>query len=245
VRTSAPAPTEITPTQQSAARIAALAFPVSLGLLAYANFGIRADMFAGADWAESVRRISAGASAFRFSIAFDLAYCAGFLILTSALYTVLRPVNRRVALLASFAKLLYVVSAMLMALSFLRMLRIATEPAYTSALGIPVQHMTLKLMHGGMWDEYYIGLVFWASASTLFSWLWLKSRYVPAPLAGFGIVASAWCAFCAVAHTASSQFPTVVNVWLYDMPMVMFYLVLSIWLGLKGLGTATKPVEQP
>lgn len=92
------------------------------------------------------------------------------------------------------------------------------------------------------WDQYYVGLVFWALSSTLFGWLWLRSRYIPTALAIFGVVSSAWCLFCSVAYIASPSFSNVVNVWLFDMPMALFYIALSFWLLFKGLRDIPVPV---
>ena len=44
--------------QRSAAKVAALAFPISLAFLAYANFGVRAPLLATDDPAETVRIIA-------------------------------------------------------------------------------------------------------------------------------------------------------------------------------------------
>jgi len=89
------------------------------------------------------------------------------------------------------------------------------------------------------WDQYYVGLVFWALSSTLFGWLWLKSRYIPAAFALFGVAASAWCVGCTIAYIIHPGFSSVVNVWLFDTPMVLFYLALSFWLLFKGLRGAS------
>jgi hypothetical protein len=42
------------------------------------------------------------------------------------------------------------------------------------------------------WDHYYIGLLFWAVSTTLFSYLWLKSRHIPRALAVFGSSRVRW-----------------------------------------------------
>lgn len=225
--------------QRSAAKVAALAFPISLGFLAYANFGMRGPLFASIDWAEKVRIIAASEPLFRFSVVFDLVYCIGFIVLLTALYVVLSPINRYLALLASVSKLVYVVTAVLMALSFLTDVRLASDPTYLQSFGPESLQALLKRDSLARWDQYYLGLAFWALSSTLFAWLWLKSRYIPTALALFGLVASAWCVFCAVAYIANPAFSSIVNVWAFDMPMAVFYLTLSGWLLLKGLRAPT------
>jgi hypothetical protein len=227
--------------QRTAAKVAAVAFPISMGFLAYANFGLRAPLFASDDWAEKARLIAATEQLFRFSVVFDLVYCIGFVVLLTALYVVLSPVNRSLALLASVSKLVYVVTAVLMSLNFLTAVRLGSDPAYLQSLGPESIQALLKLNSSSSWDQYYVGLVFWALSSTVFGWLWLESRYIPAALAVFGVVSSAWCLLCAVAYIASPAFANVVNVWLFDTPMALFYITLSFWLLFKGLRGVIEP----
>lgn len=232
----------INDSQRFAAKVAALAFPISIAFLAYANFGVRGPLLVTDDMAERVRLIAAAEPLFRLSVVFDLVYCTGFLVLLTALYVILSPVNRYVALLASVSKLVYTVTAMLMSLSFLSVVNLASNPAYLQSLGAEPLYTLVKLNSSATWDQYYVGLVFWALSSTLFGWLWLKSRYIPAALALFGLVSSAWCVFCTVAYIMRPAFSTAVNVWLFDTPMALFYLTLSGWLLFKGLRGAAAPV---
>jgi hypothetical protein len=84
-------------------------------------------------------------------------------------------------------------------------------------------------------DAYYVGLPFWGMASLLCSFLWLRSHYVPRLLAAFGVISSAWCVFCAFAFIVFPHFDAIVHAGWFDMPMVIFELVLGFWLLLKGL----------
>ncbi len=95
----------IEPSQRSAARVAGLAYLISVAFVLYANFGLRGRLFVTGDMAETVRRIAAAEPLFRLSVAFDLVYCIGVVVLLSALYVVLGPVNRHLALLATLWKL--------------------------------------------------------------------------------------------------------------------------------------------
>ena len=231
----------ITDSQRSAARIAGVAFPISLAVVAYGNFGVRGALMATEDPAKTVRLIDASESLFQFSVLFDLAYCTGFIVLLTALYVALSPVNPYLALLASVSKLVYVVTAVLIPLGFLTKVHLASDPAYVASLGAESVEALVELHSSAAWDQYYIGLFFWALSSTLFAWLWLRSRYVPAGLALFGLVSSAWCAFCALAYIAYPAFSATVNVWVFDTPMVLFYIALSFWLLFKGLSGTASP----
>lgn len=221
--------------QRSAAKVAAWVFPVSMALVVYANFGMRGGMFVKGNLAETVRRVAASELLFRTSIIFDIAYCMGFVVLISALYVVLRPVNQRVALMASVAKLVYLVTALLMVFSYLNILHLASDPKYVDTLGAGTIQGVAGLNSAALWDQYYVGRTFWALSSTLFAWLWLKSGYIPRALALYGIASSAWCMFCALVYLTRPAFSTIVNLWVFDMPMILFYLPLSAWILVKGL----------
>jgi hypothetical protein len=215
--------------QRNAAKVAALAYLISFALLVYANFGIRAEILASEDVAETIRRIAEAESLFRLSIGLDLVYCIGAIIVTSAFYVILRPVNRHIALLATVLKLVYVVTAVLIIDNLLTLSRIANDPVYSQLAPEPL-HAAFRLTRDAPLEQYYVGLPFWGLSSAIFAWLWLKSRYVPRSLALFGLAGSAWCVFCAVAHIMTPAFSRAVNLWWYDMPMALFEISLGFWL---------------
>jgi hypothetical protein len=45
-----------------------------------------------------------------------------------------------------------------------------------------------------------------------------------------------------VAYVVKPAFANVVNVWFFDTPMALFYIVLSGWLLFRGLRGAEPPV---
>jgi hypothetical protein len=157
----------------------------------YGNFGMRGRLLVSDDIPERVRRMAAGEALFRLSVAFDLVYCIGLVVLAAALYVVLSPVHRHLALLATLLKLVYAVTAVLTALSFLYVVRLASDAAYLESLGAEPFHALVKFNWYATSSQYYVGLAFWALSSTMLGWLWLKSRHVPAALArrrGVGVV---------------------------------------------------------
>ena len=227
--------------QRTAAKVAGLAYLIPVAFVVYANFGMRDRLFVRDDMAETVRRVAAAVPLFRLSVAFDLVYCVGVVVLLSALYVVLRSVNRYVAVLATMLKLVYAVTAVLMALNLLVVVRLASSPAYLKALGAePLQSM-VRLIWSATADQYYVGLAFWAVSATAIGWLWLKSRYIPRALAVVGIVTAAWCALCTFIYIIDPAFARVVNLWWFDTPLALFDITLSFWLLFKGLRDPTAP----
>jgi hypothetical protein len=227
--------------QRTAAKVAGLAYLIPVAFVVYANFGMRGRLLVGGDVAETVRRIAAAMPLFRLSVAFDVVYCVGVVVLLSALYVVLRPVNRQLAVLATLLKLVYAVTAMLLVLSLLTIARLAANPAYAQALGADHLKALVRLNLSATMDEYYVGLAFWALSATLIGWLWLRSGYIPKALALFGLVSAAWCTVCTCAYLISPAFSNLVNLWWFDTPLAIFDIVLSFWLLLKGLRGAGAP----
>jgi hypothetical protein len=229
--------------QRTAAKVAGLAYLIPLAFLVYANFGMRDPLYVGADMAETVRRIAAHEAQFRLSVVFDLVYCTGVVVLLSALYVVLAPVGRLMALVATLLKLVYAVTAVLIALSLLNVARLAMDPSYLRALGSEPMQAVVRLNWSATATQYYVGLAFWSVSATTIGWLWLKSRYIPRGLAIFGLVSAAWCGLCTIVYIADPAFSHVVNLWWFDTPLALFDIVLSLWLLIKGLpGSSTSTV---
>ena len=82
-----------------------------------------------------------------------------------------------------------------------------------------------------------IGTVFFAAGSTLFSYLLLRGRMVPGPLAWFGVLASVLLVVAIPPQLAGFlQVP-----WYVWMPMAVFQVALALWLLIKGVaGPATR-----
>ena len=219
--------------QQTAARVAGLAFPISFAIVVAVNFGVFARLITG-DPAETARNVLAHATLFRIGIVGDVVYCVGAIVLLSALYVVLEPVSRILALLAAIGRLVQGLTWLLVAVNLFTALRLLTNPIYSRAFG-PDQLPALARLYLGGYDAYYVGLLFWASGTAIGSYLWLKSNYIPWGLAAFGMISSAWCAACTLTYYVIPDFATVVNLSLFDVPMVIFELTLSIWLLFKGL----------
>ena len=209
-----------------AARIAGLAAILSFVTVVVVNFVIFEPLFIGEDPAQAARGIVAHQALFRVGLAGTALY--GFLIvaLSGALYVVLEPVDRTLALVATLSRLAYGFVWILITAHLFTALRLLTRPEYAAAFATEQVQVLAQLYLSGS-DRYYLGLLFWSLASTIVGWLWLKSGSLPRVLAVFGMVGSAWCVACTCAHFLFPGFQDVVNLWWYDMPMVLFELAVG------------------
>jgi hypothetical protein len=222
--------------QRKAARVAGLTFLLAIAIVVAANYGINFRLIVPDNAVDTARNMMAHETLFRLNIACNLIYVVNVVVLLAALYVILKPVNRHLALIATFCRLVFALMWCVTALNTLGALRLLGNAAYLPVFNAD-QLQTLARLHlTSSYDAYYVGLPFWGLASTVCSYLWLKSGYIPRTLAAFGVISSAWCVMCAFAFIVFPHFDTTVNAYWFDSPMVIFEMALGFWLLLKGLG---------
>lgn len=218
-----------------AATAAAIAYLISFAAVAIVEFGIHERLFVTGHPTETVHNILANEGRFHLSIALDLLYCIGTLVVLGAYYVVLERFGRVVALISALARLVFATTWILAIIRLTDVLRMAKGADYLGAFGADRLQAFAQLHLEGRWADYYVGLPFWAISATLLAVLWLKSRYIPKLFALVGVAASAWAIVCAFAYLAAPSFATIVNLWWFDSPMVLFELAVAMWLLIKGL----------
>lgn len=204
-------------TQRTAARVAGLACLISFVTVIAVNFGIFARLVIGGNPAETARNILAHETLFRIGIAGDVVYCVSVGVLLTALYVIWKPVSQNLALLAAFGRLVQGFTWLLATLNLFTALRLLSDADYTRAFG-PDQLGALARLYLSGYDAYYLGLLFWALAATVGSYLWFKSNYISRALAAFGVISSTWCITCTLVFYIFADFTKVVNLWWFDSP---------------------------
>ena len=159
----------------------------------------------------------------------NLFYCIATIINICAMYILFKPVSRTASLIASLLKTLMPLTWIFIAVNSFLVLRLINVPGYSQAFGHEQFNAIVRLNLSGS-GIYYIGLLFWSLAATVYSYLFFHSGYIPKLLAILGIAASAWCFVCTVLYMIYPSFSSAVNLWWFDSPMVLFELVVSIWL---------------
>jgi len=221
--------------QRKAARVVGFAYLFTFAIVVLANFGIHDRLNVAGNAAATAQKILANERLFRIGIAFDLLYSAGLVVLITALYVILKPVNRGLALLSTLWKLIYALAWIVMTLQFFDALRLVHGGNYLRAFETDRLQALAKLYLSGRFDRYYGGLLYYSFGATVSSYLFLKSRYIPRALAATGVISCAWCAFCTFVFLIFPDFNDLVNLWWFDTPMGLFEIATSLWLLFKGL----------
>jgi Domain of unknown function (DUF4386) len=221
--------------QRTAAKVAGFSLLFSMVIVVFANFALLNPLLVPGNAAETARNIIAHQTQLRIAVTCFLAYSLIVVVLLTALYVVLKPVNPGLALVGAIFRLVFALLWLLSTLNLLNALRLLGSSDYLHVFEAERLQALARLHIAANFDAYYVGLPFFALACTVCAWLWLKSEYIPKWLALFGVISSAWCVICAFVFLIFPTFNKIVNDWLFDTPMALFEMVLSFWLLFQGL----------
>jgi hypothetical protein len=222
--------------QRKAAKVAGFAGLFTMVIVFLAEFGSFARLIVADNAVETARNILSHERLFRIGIAGFLTYAVGVVVLLTALYVILKPVSAGLALLAAFCRLAYAVLWLLTVINLFTALRLLSGGDYLRVFEVDRLQALASLYLSGS-DAYYVGLPFWALASTFCGYLWFQSNYIPRSLAALGVISSAFCVACTLTFYIFPSFDKIVNLWWFDSPMVIFEIALSFWLLFKGIRT--------
>lgn len=227
-------PRAIEPAQRTAAKVAGFLYLVTMVILLLTEVYLRSPLIVHSDAVQTARNVVASERQFRLSIVSGLMTVAAEIILLVALYIVLEPINRNMALLATFWRLAKCVIFAVIALSDFLALRLLSGAGYLQAFEAKQLQALAGLFINARHDGGLIGGVFLGLGSTTFAYLWWKSRYIPRGLAASGIFASLALAIGILAIMSFPGLRSVVGP-AYWAPMFIFEVTLGLWLLVKGI----------
>jgi hypothetical protein len=221
--------------QRTAAKVAGVAGLLAFILVVFGNYVLLDPLIVPRNAADTARNILAHQTQFRVALTCFIAYGIGSVVLLTALYVILAPVNRGLALTGALFRLVFAILWLIAPLNSLAALRLLGDATYLKVFEPDRLQALARVQLAGSFDDYYVGLPFFGLAATVCAYLWLKSNYIPRGLSIFGVIASAWCVLCAFLFLIFPHFNKIVNDYIFDSPMALFELIVSFWLLLKGL----------
>ena len=221
--------------QRQGARIVGITYLAALPPAVFAEFFVRNRLVVAGDAAQTALNIVSHERLFRLGIAANLTVFALDVLLIAALYVVLKPVQRILALTALGWGLIENAILVITALTDFDALRLLSGAVYLRALE-PAQLQALaRASVGAHGAAYSVGLFLAGLRSTAFCVLWLRSRYVPRALATLGIIASFLMGACAFTFIVFPELSNVLSVAVYGGPIFLFELTMGLWLVARGI----------
>ena len=183
--------------------------------------------------AATLARIAEHASDVRLAVLLSALESFSALVLAVALYGITRDQDQELAMLALACRVCEgVIGATIGIPLKLGLLWLATAGAGAGAPdGATVNALGAFLLMPV--PSIPVGTIFFAVGSTLFSYLLLRGRMVPVPLAWLGVLAPALLVVALPLQIAGFlQVP-----WYVWVPMAVFQVALALWLLIKGVAS--------
>jgi hypothetical protein len=222
--------------QRKAAKIAGLMFLLSL-IIPLLNWSFVLSRFVVAENAIATgNNVMANEFQFRFGITIELIMAVGLIVLALALYVILKPVNRNLALLALLLKT--VEAALVAAIVLVSFIALLVLSGDSSLATLPPEQLQAPVgfilnLHTAL---YAVPMVFLGLDMMVFSYLFFKSKYIPRILANFGILSFALIFIHALMFMLAPKYATMpINQIVFWVPSGLFEITIGIWLLSKGL----------
>ena len=173
---------------------------------------------------------------FRLGITIELILSVGLIVLGLALYIVLKPVNKNLALLALLLKLVEAtIAASIVLVSFI-VLQVLNGDGSIATFTPEQLQVPVGLILNAHTAVFSIPMVFLGLDMMVFSYLFFKSKYIPRVLAGFGILSFALIfihALISILAPQNAMMPIIQII--FWIPSGLFEIIIGIWLLSKGL----------
>src|SRR6476620_528145 len=163
--------------QRKAATIVGFSYLFALPPAIFAELYVRSHLVAFDNVAQTAQNIMTHERLFRLGIASNLTVFAVDVVLIMALCVVLMPVNRSLALLAMGWGLIETATLVVVTLSDFDVLRILSGADYLQVFEANRLQALARLSVSAHADVYTVGLVLAGLRSTVFCYLWFKSRF--------------------------------------------------------------------
>jgi Domain of unknown function (DUF4386) len=218
--------------QAKAARLAGAMYLITMATAIFGQSFVRGSLLVRGDATQTAQNIIGSERLFRVGIAADIVTFTGVGVLIWALYVLLRPVGRNLALLAVLLRLVEVAIHYVATLFSLGALILLSGAGYLTTFDAGQLHSLFRVALSVQGAGLNLGFVLLGLGSAVFAYLLWRSRYVPKALAAWGVFSSLLLMTSAITVIV---FPAVGPFVVAAMvPMFIYEVGLGSWLLLKG-----------
>ena len=225
----------ITDTSQLiAARVAGFAYLLIIIIGVLNAYFIDSKLIVSGNDAVTASNIMANDLLFRIGIASVLILYTSVVVLSLALYIILKPVNKNLALLAMLLRSgEAILGAATVLISFIVLL-LLNDKGYSTVFETEQLQALAGLFLNVRTAGLDIVLIFVGLGGTVFCYLFYKSKYVPRILATWGIFTYLSMLILAFVSILLPNHPAMIEIVLYALG-TFFELIFGFWLLFKGI----------
>ena len=226
--------TDISP--RNAARIAGYGYLIIIILAIFAEFFVRSSLVVPGDATATINNIMANEMQFRLGVCSYLIAAIFDVVVAVALYVLLKPVNKSLALLTAWFRLVHATIFAAALNNLFNVLYLLNNADHLITLNSDQLHAQVMLFLNAFSYKWLIGLVFFGLHCFFLGFLILKSTYIPRFVGVLLIVASFGYLIDSFAHFLMSNYADFEAVFLLivAVPAIIAELALCLWLILKG-----------
>ena len=224
------------------ARIAGFVYLLLIVLFMSGQF-IISHIVGSGSFAETAKHIMAGERLYRAALSVQMLASALTVLLAYALYATLRSVDENLARMALYWRLGEAFIGGAASILDFATLHLYTNPKYLDVLGADKLQAVIGLARSAGFASFNITTTFFAVGSSLFFYLFFKSRSIPRVLSAFGIFASVVVLFLSLGNLVLPTYADVIQFgW---APIFIAEISAGLWLWARGVTTdvGTHPVE--
>src|SRR4029434_7604829 len=165
--------------QRTAAKVAGWSGLLTFAIVVFGNYVLLNPLIVPGNVAATAQNIAEHQTQVRVTAVCFLTYTLGVVVLLTALYVILKPINPGLALAGALSRFVFALLWLLAPLNLLGALRLLSNANYLQVLEAYRLQALARLHLGANFDDYYVGLPFFGLAATVCAWWWLKSNYIP------------------------------------------------------------------
>jgi len=219
-------------TLQKAARVAGLAYVLIIVLaILKVNF-LEANLIVSGNDAATTNNIMANELLFRIGVVSEIIMFLLVVILSLALYVILKTVNKNLALSALFLRFGEAIIGGLVTLlsGLIPLLLLDGETTFETEQLQALVGLFLDVRIAGL----NIVMIFMGPGGIIFCYLFLKSKYVPGILAVWGIITYSTMLILSFVNILFPNIPEIISIILFT-PGALFEVLFGFWLLFKGV----------
>ena len=231
-------------TQLKAARVAGFLTVFTAVTAFFSTMYVRSSLVVPGNAPETANNIMASEQLFRIGAATDVITYALVVILALAFYILLKPVSKNLALLGLIFRLGEAFMLVIVTLNSYIVLMLLSGADYLTVFETDQLQALVQLLSDAHETGYNIGLIFVFLGAGVFTYLLLKSNYIPRILAVWGIVGY----FVALVGTFAILVLPTPSPMLDYLPYALagvYEIVVGFWLLIKGVNIQERDNRAP
>ena len=218
-------------TQRAYARVAGLFYLLVLAL-DIAGLVITSSIAGGGDFGQTARNIVASQGLYRLGLGLGLIGSMSTIPLAIGLYVTLRPVDGNLAITALLFRTVEAAVGAVGIVGAFAVLQIYLQAGQTAAFGTDQLRALIGMHPLGTTTD--VAAIFFCTGSTIFFYVFLKTRYIPRILSGWGVFASVLYLALWFTGLVAPGVPGLVQA-LGSVPILIAEVATGLWLLIAGI----------